>query len=122
MCPVCKQDAHAPASDADVEAGLAGADSSPAQARGRQGFLLGRLGASWFAVRRHLSPRAQRGRSGASPAASSSPGGDAEPSAVEQPLLGPGSRASTPIPTANTLQPQESAATLINFPAFFPAR
>ena len=109
VCPVCKADARASSGSGDVEAG---SGSGGAQQSNRP-FLLRRLGAGWFAVRRHLGGRAA--------AAAPAPAGPAAGAAAEQEQL-LGSRSSTPIPTGNAAaQPSvETAATLLNFPAFFP--
>lgn len=76
-----------------------------------EAFLLGQLGASWFAVRRHLG---RRGR-----------GASAAVAPEQQTLLQAGSRPSTPIPAGQAQQEQaevQSQASLVNFPAFFPDR
>lgn len=124
VCPVCKADARVSSSDADVEAG--GGSGSAAQPS--ETFLL-RLGASWFAVRRHLRRGGGRAGGGAGgrggrhgqqregAAGAAAEGGGGEGAGARQPLL-PGSRPSTPIPTGSAPQhlETETAATLANFP------
>ncbi|PRW61507.1 receptor homology transmembrane domain- and RING domain-containing 1-like isoform X1 [Chlorella sorokiniana] len=118
VCPVCKADARASSMEADVEGG----GSSNRRTR-PETFLL-RMGASWFAVRRHFGRRGSDGseiaRRGGRAAAAAAESG--EQAGARQLLLG-GSRASTPIPTHSAPQQAETetAATLANFPHLFPA-
>lgn len=120
VCPVCKADARASSINADVEEGRSG---SSIRGQRPETFLL-RMGASWFAVRRHFSrnsragsERAHRERRVAAAAAAHDEAG------TRQLLLG-GSRASTPIPTNSAPHhaETETPATLANFPHLFPAR
>ncbi|EFN56592.1 hypothetical protein CHLNCDRAFT_51582 [Chlorella variabilis] len=150
VCPVCKADAHAaagsllesegeeeggggpgPGPGADLEAGRLPQRSRRRRRRrsGAATFLLGRLGTGWAALRaQFLGVPAAEGGGAAGVAA-----GAGEVAEQRQQLLD-GSRTSSPspIPAPAGQQQQrqqhqhqhqpESAATLANFPAFFPAR
>jgi hypothetical protein len=150
LCPVCKADAHPPPAAvhsedeeeeeegegegppshaaADLESGRAAA-AAAAQARRRRrrrrgaaARLLGQLGGGWAALRRTLL--------GPPPAADAGVAvvdGGSEAAEQRQQLLAR-SRNSSPLPAgspaavaaAAASQQPESAATLTNFPAFFP--
>ena len=118
---MCKADARVSGTATDVEEGVRGSSS-----RGQRSdtFLL-RMGASWFAVRRHFGrgSRGGGGRAQSAGRAAAAAGTSDEQAGARQLLLG-GSRASTPIPTSSAPQQAETetAATLANFPHLFPAR